>query len=518
MSLIEQIEIVRGPSSALYGSNGVFATINIITRTPQASAPASTAMEMGSFGEQKASFSTAFAVGKHGSAILSGSAFRTHGRDVPLSSPHEELPPARNLGNERGFHTFANLVWKDWRLTAMLGTRRVAASHGWYGATIGDTGTTDLESRNYLEAAWSRRSGDRGEWNWRTYYDQFRYDGRYRYDGDDPYTNFDGAFGDWVGSDLTYRYEWNRLGALTVGAELKHEIRNTQYSYDVGDGSNASSAIRNLREHPDSAHAFLVQHELALSPKWTLYAGGRLDDSRRNSAYFSPRIALVTDRGHSTYKFMYGRAFRNPSTFERYWEPNPDLIAEAMNTLEFVAEHRMGKRTSLTGSVYHYRLASLIEGVPVSDTTLQYRNTAGAAATGAEVEVSTSVADWLQTTSAFTIQRIRRTGSHALFPNSPVPLALLRGAVPLRKVRLTMTAAVRYVGSRTDAYGGQVPSTLFADGTFTTNRSRGGVEMQFGVRNMLNRRYSDPLSPEHTPHMLPGTGRTWFVRLCWARE
>ncbi len=520
LDLVDQIEIVRGPSSALYGSNGVFATINIITKTAKNADGVRASVDAGSFGEGKISVSTATSLGQNAGLLLSASASHVTGRTAELQRPGAPVATpflANHVGNGENYSLFANLLLGEWTLTALFGQFRTIATTGWYETELGNTGTTDMESRNFVELAWNHALGENSSIRWRTYYDQFRYDGVYDYG--EGSRNYDGALGDWGGSQLTFQHNVKKLGTLTLGAEGSVDLRNVQYNFDISSSTEGIARQDRFRiSHRRSRSGLFAQQELRLSPAWTAYLGGRVDDSNEDKAVLSPRVALLYERGRRTYKLMYGKAFRNPSTFERYWEPNPELSAERVNTFEFAREQRIGKGLNLISSLFHYRLSDLIQGVAVRADTLQYRNASKANATGLELELNGHPVEWLDAAASVSIQRTRGVDTSHYLQNSPAQLALVRAAIPLFRRKLVVSGAARYLGSRLASDNSRMPSAVVADFTATSERLFRQMDVQFGVRNALNNRYLDPLSPEHATLGLPVAGRSVFVRVVWRND
>ncbi|MGJ5815996.1 TonB-dependent receptor plug domain-containing protein [Paludibaculum fermentans] len=520
LDLVDQIEIVRGPSSALYGSNGVFATINIITKTPKTADGLSASLDAGTFGDERVSVTSATSLGRNAGLLISATASRVAGRRIELQRPGEAgLTPTGvdRGGNGEGYNLFANLAWGEWSVTAVFGQHLAEATTGWYKTEIGNTGTTDLESRNFVEAAWHRDLGEDSSVRWRIHYDQYRYDAIYDYG--EGIRNYDGALGDWGGSEFVYQRGIQKLGTLTLGAEGSVDLRNTQYNFDVTTSGDGITRQDNFRiSHRRARAGLFAQQEVRLFPRWTLYLGGRVDDSNEDKAFVSPRVALVYERKNRTYKVMYGRAFRNPSTFERYWEPNPELRAERANTFEVTREQRLGKKANFVASVFHYGLSGLIEGVQVRPDTLQYRNSSRAKATGFELEINGQPTEWLEAAASVSIQRTRGADATSYLQNSPAQLGLMRAAVPLLRRRLMAGGAVRYMGTRLAADGSRLPGATVADLTLTTTRLFRQMNVQFGIRNLMNKAYQDPLSPEHATLSLPAAGRSVFVRFLWRND
>ncbi len=524
MDLVERIEIVRGPFSALYGSNGIFAAVNLVTRSPVDAPRARAGLELGSFGEAKLSLASSLYLGRGANLLVAASAFHTAGRSLDLpecDAPEGYFGRAAGVGREQGYHSFAQLVWKDWSFTAYFNERKGAMPAGLYYTLFGDPGNSSRDGRNFFETVWNRPVGAAGGLRWRFSYEQFRYRGRYDYaQPDEPILDQrDQALGDWLGTQLYYRRPLNGLGDLTVGGEANADLRNLQQTYLV-----APVFDQQLRVSArDASYALFAQQEWPLAPRWTLYGGLRLDDSRHHRRYLSPRAALVWKPSPArALKLVYGGAFRNPSAYEMFYQTadgyylsNPALGPERMQTFEVAWEQKLAGGLEWVATGYRYRLRDLIGEAELPAGGLQFRNLAQARATGFELEVRRRPWDRLETAAAVALQRARAGGGAARPVNSPRAVVQGRAAFPLFAQRLTAAAALRYLSSRLDRAGAALGGVALLDLTATTNRLHRDFDLSFGVRNLLDARYADPLSPEHPARRMPRAGRTVFLKLTW---
>ena len=521
MDLVKRIEIVRGPSSALYGTNGIFATINIVTKSPVEARRLRASTETGSFGEKKVLLSSGMYLGHGVNLLVSTSVFNNGGQslDFPeFNRPNTNFGWVRNVDGERGYHTFANLIWHDWSFTGYFGSREKLVPTGAFATLFGDRGSKILDARGFFEAVYSRDLSATRKIRWRIYYDQYRYRGRYDYPmGGALQDRRDLSAGDWVGSQVAYDFAVPRVGTLTVGGELNSDLRNLQLHYAV-----SPERVEYLdTNNRDIYYATFAQQQWRLSPDWSAYFGVRFDNSTEHRAFVSPRAALVYQASKSsTYKFLVGRAFRNPSNYEMFYSDritqvaNPGLHAEQGITFEVAAEHKFPKNLEGLVTLYHYRLNDLIDAVMLPNGMFQYQNVWRSRTNGLEAEMSGHPARWLETTASVALQHATDE-HHVWLTNSPGCVGKLRGSVPLFHDRLRVAVATQYLSRRRTLADAEVPAFWLADLTLTTHALRPDFDVQFGVRNLFDRAYYDPAGITLIQDRLLQDGRSIFLKLIW---
>ena len=436
-------------------------------------------------------------------------------------SPDTNFGVADGVDKQRGYDTFANLTWRDWSFTAMVSKWEAHVPLGWYETIFNSSGNKVQEGRSFVEAAYSREFSNAHELRWRLYYDYYRYWGRFDYDYGDGLIedNRDLAHGKWVGSRLAYSLPVRRLGRLTFGGEVNVDLLNFQDNVDVQPEFLEYLSVN----APNKSYGIFLQQEWNLSPDFTAYFGARFDDSQLHDHFISPRVALVYKRSpKTTYKLLYGRAFRNPNSFEKYYEDhfllnvaNPMLGPEKVNTVEFAVERKLKKRLNAVATFYRYWLSGLIEGITNEEGSVQYQNLSSTGATGAEFELNGRPADWLRLVGSVSVQKPSESGSGIVQINSPRTIANARFAVPVFTQKLHFSSAFRYLSARRTLSAGMVDPVYLSDITFTTNRLHANFDLRFGIRNIFDRRYYDPVGAEHISTRLPQNGRTAFVKLIW---
>ena len=383
---IQQIEIIRGPASALYGADAFLGVVNIVTRTPDEARPVQARVFAGASGTNPSGQFDVVANGQHGKfdfllGVIGEYGSRS-GLAMPVESPAPEIPSY--VGARR---TADNLDRRSLGMQARLGYRDRKV-----GQLVASAYASGF-SRGGDFAPWAQlTNGTDGSGNQQgTVISQ----GQLR-------LNLDGLLHASKKLDLALNTTYFQGGILPadrieVGSALYYAKRKT--SYRGLDSVLEARFMASSRFNLITGMETVFDHEMLLAPERIIRAtGNAVPDSDANDKrinltnvgiYVSSNLTLVERYlkltggirydNHSTYgsqitgragitsrltdalgmKLLYGSAFKAPSPYLLYANPlgpgdvrgNSSLKPQKIQTLEYQVSLRPNRFVSLSSGV-----------------------------------------------------------------------------------------------------------------------------------------------------------------------
>lgn len=518
MALIERIEYVPGPGSAVYGSNAFFGVINVLTKSPGKPGGGELALASGNFGMQegRAVLSTRSALGE---TLLSVSRSHTEGRNLyfPEFAQTPSAGHVRGRDDERVRRLFLRHVAGDLSMLLLADDRRKEDPIAPYGQTFGMPGAGIQDRWIELGAQYSRRLSEATRWQAQLDVIDYRYIGDYVYGEEDILVNRDVSTG--LSVVLGSRIVTTAFDGHTMAAGFEAQLDRSveQLNFDL---EPYASFLRSKRDI--SSLGFFVNDEIALAGDWLLNGGLRMDRSDTGTVRLSPRLALISARpGGTTFKAIVGKAYRSPNAYERFYHidtgngdqfANPDLSAESIRTAELFFGRNLGQHSRAELSLYNYRLRDLITLVGDGEEVLTLENAASASSRGAEIAFLHHWERGAVLRASYAYNRVRDSlGNIPL--NAPRGIARLSATVPLG-YGVTAAASAQHLSRRATKLG-SVDHYTVVNANLLWDPGTAPFSLSAGVRNLLDERYTDPAGPEFTQDAIPRKGREYRVELTW---
>ncbi|MFN7956281.1 MAG: TonB-dependent receptor [bacterium] len=525
LSLIDRIEVVRGPASSLYGTSAFFGVVNVITRRGRDLAGAEPRFEWGSH----ASYAGRLAAGAQSSsgleALVAGSVASSEGRASLEYSAFDDPSTANGTVRDADggfiYHLYGKGSYHDFTLSA---------GHGSSDKTLPtspfDTVFPTDRNRTRDQYAWmdldyrpTEIAGFTPEL--RVVYDWFRYNGRYLYAGpeEDPSDTslwLDDADSQRVGAEIQLSKMLFDAHRVVVGAENRTNFRIRQHDGDEGE----PLTLDDRRETVD--WGLFAQDEFHVTPWLILNAGLRFDAEVPGTSRLSPRVAVIARPfDPTTVKLIYGEAFRAANAYELHYadgitqKPPGHLSPETIRQVELVAEQSLSEHLELSGSIYHYSIDDLVTLTSdESDGLLVYRNAASVSALGAELRLIGRFDGGAQVELGYGLQRATDETDVSL-ADSPENTLVAAAAFPIVGDALGAAVQARYLSPRKTRAGASVAAAYPIDVTLTSRRWLGGLAVAATVRNVLDQHYADPVTDELRQDRIPQDGRTFWLNLSY---
>lgn len=511
LATVDRVEIIRGPSSSLYGANAFFGIINVVTLRGRTAGGVRVTGDVGSFGTRDVSVAGGGRARNGIEFVGSVGSRRIAGQDLYFA---EFDDPATNRGVSTGRdgetrdRVFAKVEWGPVALEGFLNDRSKDVPTASYSTTFNQGLQTVRDRSRSLALRLQQPLRDGGSISGSIAAHGYDYNGAFPYE---PQAQADWAHGRWGVAEGQYARLVAGKHRISVGGAYILNARQEQgLSYDP-----AQPPVF-LNDTTANVYGVFAAAEIRLLPRLIFNAGLRYDHSRWLNNTWSPRAALIytLDPG-SAVKLLYGRAFRAATNYERFFNDNGvtqkstlGVSPEGVSTVELLLEKVVSSSIKWTASVYRYEANRLIDlATDPADGLLQFSNSGRATGTGAETEVELDLRG-ATARASYTVQRARDAGDIRL-SNSPAHLGVLTVAVPLAANRARLGLEVRAMSSRLSVVGNEVPGHVVSNLVVSTRRFARGVLASAGVFNLFDAAYGDPVGEEHVQRAIQQDGRVF---------
>lgn len=520
--LIERVEVVRGPTSSLYGSSAFFGVVNVIPKRAADLQTAEVSGEIGSWETYRGRFTCAGVVtNAEIQFVISGSFYESEGREKiyfeEFDSPDTNNGFAEHLDYERAGNVYANVTWRDFSLTAAYTSREKGVPTASYETLFNDPRYQTIDRRGYLSLKWAHEFGPETAAMTRVYLDEYRFRADYPYGPETAPSDLgmmlDDDLGQTVGGEFQLTHHWKEH-VLTVGGEMRDHFRQNQATYWV---SPREVLLDDRRSQVDGGA--YAEGDFALLRSLRASVGVRYDYYETFGGTANPRFGLVWGPfDQTTLKLLYGSAYRAPNVFELYYLaddaiPNPDLQPEDIQTWEVVWEQDLARGLRLTLSGYYYRLEDMI--CPTDTIPYTFYNTGEAGGGGGEVEVEWRTAGGFRARTSYCVQRVEDEKTGDSLPNSPLHMAKAQFILPLWSDKVFTGVELQYIGEVKTLPGRETTRAgdyCVANWTLFSQRIVKGLEISASVYNLFDTDYAHPAGTGHIQDLIWQDGRSFRIK------
>lgn len=363
MDNVERIEIVKGASSALYGSNAGGGVINVITRRAAEKWRVTGGARIGKHNDQRYNLSLTLG-GKYVKNVLSGNYSSIDNYDV-----HSKPNPVTRVVST----IYGNRVWNfSDRLTVTpIESLRITGRAGFFYRQMTRTEDVPERYRDYcagLSADWDITAADALSVSYA--FDQYDKSDYYRLSHLDVrgYSNVQNSV------RALYNHAFASGDVLTAGADFMRDFMRNRKLADPCRSQFTCDAF--------------AQYDWTPSDKWELVGALRYDYfSDGKMSRVTPKVSVrFTPRFDVNIRFGYGMGFRAPTLKEKYYQfdmagiwivnGNPALKPESSHNFTLSADYTHGAFNFTLSGYYNDIHNRISTGVPYyrpdDDTQLYY--------------------------------------------------------------------------------------------------------------------------------------------------